>query len=541
MRSEALTKSDEVVAALDALSARLEGADRAQLAQARTLIDELKQLVATLDGQLAVMKWLAQKHFRPKTDKVPEGQLALELLGLLVHKPNVTDPSTNNGQDDSKDDEPPLPPDRPERRKKRTGKIHLLPVEIVPKEIDEEDRVCTTCHKVKQPMGTESSRTLQYTPPKLFIREERLQKYACRCCGNGVIIAEGTPKLVPGSMASSSVLSHLTVSRMLDATPIERTARIWSRHGADIATSTLYDWNARSAEEAQFLAPIARRQLLTASLISFDDTIMPAKVAGREQGTQRGRLWLYIGNLDEVAFCEFTPDWKGCHPQAVLAGFKGYTQSDGYGGIAGLFRGLEPPTKVGCNDHCRRKWVEALKLGDKRAAPIIETYAALYAIEADCRSLDYQARLTVRREKSVPLWTKLQEQIARVEPCADLKSPLGRACTYFRRQQPALAAFLQNGALPISNAHVERLLRTVALFRKNSLFVGSIDAGKRYATQLTLALNCVLAGANPFDYFVMLFDRIAQGWPASRADELMPRAWLAAQKKAEQVEASQRA
>jgi transposase len=90
-----------------------------------------------------------------------------------------------------------------------------------------------------------------------------------------------------------------------------------------------------------------------------------------------------------------------------------------------------------------------------------------------------------------------------------------------------LRAFLDEGSLPISNAHVERLLRTVALYRNNSLFVGSPEAGPRYAALLTLALNCTLCGANPYAYFCDLFDRLASRWPAKRIGELMPRVWLA--------------
>jgi len=76
----------------------------------------------------------------------------------------------------------------------------------------------------------------------------------------------------------------------------------------------------------------------------------------------------------------------------------------------------------------------------------------------------------------------------------------------------------------------------LALFRKNSLFVGSLEAGERYAALLTLAVNCALVGANPFTYFTGVFERLAAGWPKSRAAELMPQAWLAAQQHAEQVE-----
>jgi hypothetical protein len=60
--------------------------------------------------------------------------------------------------------------------------------------------------------------------------------------------------------------------------------------------------------------------------------------------------------------------------------------------------------------------------------------------------------------------------------------------------------------------------------------------GKRYAALLTLAVNCSLVGANPFDYFNDIYEHLARGWPKSRAAELMPQAWIATQQKAEKVD-----
>jgi hypothetical protein len=48
------------------------------------MIAQLRNLVATMDGQLAAMRVLAQKQFRPKSEHVPPGQLALDLLGFLM-------------------------------------------------------------------------------------------------------------------------------------------------------------------------------------------------------------------------------------------------------------------------------------------------------------------------------------------------------------------------------------------------------------------------------------------------------------------------
>jgi transposase len=80
----------------------------------------------------------------------------------------------------------------------------------------------------------------------------------------------------------------------------------------------------------------------------------------------------------------------------------------------------------------------------------------------------------------------------------------------------------------------------VSTFRKNSLFVGSLEAGERYANLLTVLLNCELVGLNPYVYLVDVIDKIAADWPADRVAELLPRAWLAA-RQAEQQAPSQAA
>jgi hypothetical protein len=40
----------------------------------------------------------------------------------------------------------------------------------------------------------------------------------------------------------------------------------------------------------------------------------------------------------QIAYAEFTPDWKGIHPQRVLKGARGDVQNDGYAGIKSAVR-----------------------------------------------------------------------------------------------------------------------------------------------------------------------------------------------------------
>ncbi|NJN00747.1 MAG: IS66 family transposase, partial [Aquincola sp.] len=181
--------------------------------------------------------------------------------------------------------------------------------------------------------------------------------------------------------------------------------------------------------------------------------------------------------------------------------------------------------------------VEEVLVGERRLAPAAQLVAAVQEQigcaervgdgEGDGRAL--------RQAESVPLWRELERVILDIKPKVDKKSPLGKALTYWTRQQPTLRAFLDDGRFPISNAHVERLLRVVSTFRKNSLFVGSLEAGERYANLLTLLLNCELAGVNPSVYLVDVIDKISADWPADRVAELLPRAWLAARQPEQQA------
>ena len=72
--SPPMQQADVVARALEALRARwaqtssAEAADHEVLQQASEVIAQLRELVSTLDGQLASMRWLAQKQFRPKSE-----------------------------------------------------------------------------------------------------------------------------------------------------------------------------------------------------------------------------------------------------------------------------------------------------------------------------------------------------------------------------------------------------------------------------------------------------------------------------------------
>ena len=68
----------------------------------------------------------------------------------------------------------------------------------------------------------------------------------------------------------------------------------------------------------------------------------------------------------------------------------------------------------------------------------------------------------------------------------------------------------------------ERLLRGIAVTRKNFLFVGSDAGGQRAAIIYTIAETAKLNGLDPEAYIAAVLDRLAHGHPISRLDELLP-------------------
>jgi transposase len=104
------------------------------------------------------------------------------------------------------------------------------------------------------------------------------------------------------------------------------------------------------------------------------------------------------------------------------------------------------------------------------------------------------------------------------------KSPIGHAIGYAQAQWQALLRYTDDGILSIDNNLAERTLRMVAVGRKNWLFVGHDNGGRRAAILYSLVASCKLCGIDPFAYLRDVLERISTH-PASRIAELIPRNW----------------
>jgi transposase len=102
------------------------------------------------------------------------------------------------------------------------------------------------------------------------------------------------------------------------------------------------------------------------------------------------------------------------------------------------------------------------------------------------------------------------------------KSKLAEAIRYARSHRAALLLFLDDGRVEIDSNIVERAIRPQAIVRKNSLFAGSAGGGRTWASIATMLQTCKMNGVDPYAWAKLTLERIANRWPNSDIEALMP-------------------
>ncbi len=72
------------------------------------------------------------------------------------------------------------------------------------------------------------------------------------------------------------------------------------------------------------------------------------------------------------------------------------------------------------------------------------------------------------------------------------KSPLGKACSYVLKRWESLTRYTTDGRLPIDTNELERLIRVVAVGKKNFLHAASEVGAQAAAVMYSLANSCLL-------------------------------------------------
>ena len=125
--------------------------------------------------------------------------------------------------------------------------------------------------------------------------------------------------------------------------------------------------------------------------------------------------------------------------------------------------------------HVRRKFVDVHRAqGSAIAGEAIGRIAQLYTVEKEARGCPPDLRVEIRQAKAKLIFDNLEAWLQAQLPCISGKSPLAVAIRYALTRMKRLRPYLDHGILEMDNNTAERAMRSVAVGRKNYLFVGSV-------------------------------------------------------------------
>jgi transposase len=492
-------------------------------------LEERDRRIGQLSSQLEALR---RRLFGRQSEKLNADQLALDLGAWLAA----------HALEQGNEAPAPEPPGEGEEKQGQSKTGHgrkQLPKNLPRQRTEYHPAVltCGECSGALQRIGEEVSEQLEYIPASLLVLEHARIKYACPHCQDKVVIGSLPIKPIEKGLPGPGLLAHVVTSKYADHLPLNRLEGIFLRQGVELSRSTLCGWIAATASMVAPVVEAMRTDLLASRKIHTDDTTVP--VLDEDQSkTKTGRLWVYVGDDEHqhIVF-DYSPDRKGEHPKDFLGEYEGYLQADAYTGYDALYEELKI-LEVGCFAHARRKFFDAMSSDQRRVSIALAYIRRLYGIEKRARDLKPEERFALRKEEAPPIFEEfkawLDEEAQRVLP----KSPLAEAIGYARAHWVALTRYLEDGILELDNNIAERALRRIAIGRKNWMFAGSDEGGRRAAILYSLVASCAALKIDPYAYLRNVIEITPTCSTPADFARLTPKAWKADLEKPAQEQAA---
>lgn len=423
---------------------------------------------------------------------------------------------------------------------------HLPRVEKIA-DVSENLKTCTV-HGERTLLGFDTIETLKIKRPELYVEVTKYPKYVCSGHSDcGVTQLDRPQGLVSGNRFDTSIAVEVINQKFAFHMPYYRQQDLFASLGWTPTRSTLQ--NIMDATE-EILNPLARyyhQLLLGGQVLGCDETtvtlvvppVIPSINAAdprskrihevftaaqaKDRPSVQARMWAYRGIDIPLNLFDFTVSRHRDGPDEILSKYDGVLIGDCWTGFHQIeLRSDLRITRAACWAHARRKVFDGRSSHPLQSAALLALIQNLYDVEDRGKSLSVSDRLALRQCESVPLLNRIRTLIDSVEYQLVLpKSVFAGALGYLRNHWKALLVHTTNGLIPIDNNDVEQLMKQVALGRKNWLFVGSVAAGNRAATMLTLISSAVRHDLDVGAYLKDVLDQLLAGstdYASMRAD-----------------------
>jgi len=264
------------------------------------IIEQLNEKILLLEQQNAELdaklKWYEeqfrlsrQKQFGPSSEKTDPEQLNLFNEAEDTANPEVKEPT--------------LETITYKRRKKQVGQrakmLEDLPVEVIEYRLPEDEQVCPCCQGKLHEMSTQIRQELKIIPAQVKVVKHIQYIYTCRQCEpeitkTPIIKAEMPNPILPGSLASPSMLAFIMDQKYTNSLPLYRQEQQFSRLGIGLSRQTMANWLLSAADP--WLKVIYNRmheELIKRDILHADETTLQVLREPGRSAQSKSYMWLY--------------------------------------------------------------------------------------------------------------------------------------------------------------------------------------------------------------------------------------------------------
>lgn len=469
--------------------------------------------IARLHAQLAALHRLLKAG---SERRVPEIDAADQTVLLFAEIQAAADRVAAEKGVEARVQVPPRERKAPRRRDAFPAHVPRLETSFV---LPEAQRTCP-CGGDLVAMGEVRTQELERLETT-WVHEIVRAKYCCRTCREHVETAPGPDRVFDKTLLGTSFVAHVANERFAHHMPYHRQEKKYASEGLPLSRTVLCDGVRRAADLLEPIGEALRQDILEGPVMHLDDTSVKLR-SGRAAGASASRLWILSSPDGRTSF-EWSPDRSSQTPCRLLAGWSGKLVADDYKGHEVLYKDGSI-VWCGCWAHARRYFVEAEASEPEFSKEAVDRIRELYAVEQHATELqlDAEGRRTLRQECTAPRLDAFLDWMTATRTQVLDKGPLAKAIDYATSNWQALRRFLEDGRVPIDNNTAERGIRGVAVGRKNWLFFGNEEGGRRAALFFGLVETCRAAGISFRDWLRDVLVRISSETDVRR---LLPHAW----------------
>ncbi len=372
-------------------------------------------------------------------------------------------------------------------------------------------------------MGTKKVVTFDYVPGKVIRKIDEFKQYISK--DKKIFKAAVPVRVIERGTVSNRLVAYMQVEKFSYYAPYYRQLQKLQRLGIVFAASTVSNWEEVCYKKLKRLLKLMKQLLHEQDYAQVDEVpVHYVNDVGKGHCSQ-GYFWVAHAPGKMVLF-EFNKGRGSDAARNLMGNFTGRLQCDGWGAYVTAFGKDDGVTLMSCLVHIRRYFYKCRKMNREVAEYFLNETRVLYDLEKYAAKKGYtdQERAAMRQTYGLPILYALKQWLEQQSAAFPPDMPITKAINYALNHWEMIYIYAEDGKLLPDTNGVERMIRPVTLFRKNSMFAGNEHGAERAALFFSIIETCKMHGIDPFEYLCDIYDRLHE-CTAQELPDLVPHRW----------------